>query len=1008
MKEGSEATVMTSDEPILHPDLEEERMASRREEGTLMEEDEVGTEEKLQEEGQEQRPTDPELESKGSTSSLLEKELEKELLQRTEVGVAEKRVERVTVENENDTASAKGSNGLKQSEEQRVVETDEKVVIAEEGVEIASAKGFEEAQIEKEEHSAIETDNEGKIVVEEDDCSDCKYVTGSDGSCSPFTDPETDLESTSTSTQPNTKSRLEMWFDDETMVGSNEGLKEETKEVLEQIEELTYISPVTAFGISDGFLPGLEEGSDIAASVSGTTSQTREASSTLSDPPTLKETSESSEPSELGNKKVASEEAFASEEEDSSAPVVKKKRFVKKRALRLEESSDSEVETEEKTMSIDEVHQVASTSGSTTSLANDQGTLKVLTSFIQGVKMLLWRHNENKALSTRASPVKKKRWDKGKTMHVEERFSNVSEEIESSEVEKEETEINPECVEGEVLETEEVGRTIEKEEDSSGSDKSQYCLAEPNQKSETVASVCSTTPPTPSSTLNESTVEKSSAVLSALKQKFDIGTNQNQEVAGILLESSSMNVLEDCEEEVETEEKTMSIGEVHQVASTSGCTTSLANYQGTLKVLPSFTQSVKMLLWRHNENIKALSASSQVKKKRWDKGKTMHVEEMFANVSEEIESSEVKKEETEMNPECVEGEVLETEEVGRTIEKEEDSSGSDKSQYCLAEPDQKSETVASVCSTTPPTPSSTLNESTVEKSSAVLSALKQKFDIGTNQNQEVAGILVESSSMNVLEDCEEEVETEEKTMSIGEVHQVASTSGCTTSLANYQGTLKVLPSFTQSVKMLLWRHNENIKALSASSQAEKKRWDKGKTMHVEERFANVSEEIESSEVKKEETEMNPECVEGEVLETEEVGRTIEKEEDSSGSDKSQYYLAEPDQKSEIVASMCSTTPPTPSSTLNESTVETISSVLSELKQKIDKWTKQKEEAAGIWVESSSINVSEDCEAEERRKQKVCEMKKRLEEVIIEVERRSAAAQNGTNPEIAGEKERLVF
>ncbi|KAK7939456.1 hypothetical protein WMY93_002782 [Mugilogobius chulae] len=67
------STVAYEEESVSGPssalDLEEERMASRREEGTLVKEDEVGTEEKLQEEGQEQRPTDLELESKGSTSS---------------------------------------------------------------------------------------------------------------------------------------------------------------------------------------------------------------------------------------------------------------------------------------------------------------------------------------------------------------------------------------------------------------------------------------------------------------------------------------------------------------------------------------------------------------------------------------------------------------------------------------------------------------------------------------------------------------------------------------------------------------------------------------------------------------------------------------------------------------------------------------------------------------------------------------------------------------------------
>ncbi|KAK7896581.1 hypothetical protein WMY93_021906 [Mugilogobius chulae] len=46
---------------------------------------------------------------------------------------------------------------------------------------------------------------------------------------------------------------------------------------------------------------------------------------------------------------------------------------------------------------------------------------------------------------------------------------------------------------------------------------------------------------------------------------------------------------------------------------------------------------------------------------------------------------------------------------------------------------------------------------------------------------------------------------------------------------------------------------------------------------------------------------------------------------------------------------------------------------------------EKEEAAGILMESSSKTVSEDCEEDERRKQKVCEMKKRLERVLTEVE-----------------------
>ncbi|KAK7939457.1 hypothetical protein WMY93_002783 [Mugilogobius chulae] len=82
--ERSEAA---SDDSILYAHLEEESMESTRGEETLIVQGEVSTEEMLQEEGQEQQPTDPEEKEAVSVEVLSDKEISDRIVW-TEEGLA--------------------------------------------------------------------------------------------------------------------------------------------------------------------------------------------------------------------------------------------------------------------------------------------------------------------------------------------------------------------------------------------------------------------------------------------------------------------------------------------------------------------------------------------------------------------------------------------------------------------------------------------------------------------------------------------------------------------------------------------------------------------------------------------------------------------------------------------------------------------------------------------------------------------------------------------------------
>ncbi|KAK7895520.1 hypothetical protein WMY93_020845 [Mugilogobius chulae] len=188
-KAGSKAAVMTLDEPILYPDLEEECMESRREEETLLEQDEVSTE-------------DEELESKGQTSSLNVDE---------------------------DESSVGPSVALESKDEEPDLEFFGSHII----------NWYKEQMVCEEEKKVVETEDKREIAEEDKGSSGNEYETASDGYCS-FLELQEEEEEDEAEGEQTTKEILQKEEQDPVLESKISGSS-------------AILSAVTAFGRSDGF-----------------------------------------------------------------------------------------------------------------------------------------------------------------------------------------------------------------------------------------------------------------------------------------------------------------------------------------------------------------------------------------------------------------------------------------------------------------------------------------------------------------------------------------------------------------------------------------------------------------------------------------------------------------------------------------------------------------------------------------------------------------------------------